>query len=210
MNLIYLHGFCSSPNSDKGRYFGERLASHGVGVHMPDLNGSEFRKMTLSGQLQQIGELCSELAGPIAAMGSSLGGFLAALYAQTDSRVERIVLMAPAFEFHRRFLCRLPASELNSWRATGELMVEHYAYGRQVPLDYRFVEDAAQYDEMPLERRLPALVMHGVHDEVVPWELGRDYLNRNSDAELLLLQSDHSLADKKAAMWRQVRGFLEL
>ena len=43
---------------------------------------------------------------PVTLMGSSLGGYLAALYAARHAEVERLVLMAPAFCFPRRWAAR--------------------------------------------------------------------------------------------------------
>jgi pimeloyl-ACP methyl ester carboxylesterase len=210
MNLIYLHGFCSSPASDKADFFAARLRACGVHVVVPDLNGESFTRMTLTEQLQIVAAEAARLNGPLCLMGSSLGAFVAALFAQREARVERLICMAPAFGFYQRFLARMPLSQQAQWRCDGTLMVEHYAYKREVPLNYVFVEDAQQYDQWRLDRTLPALVMHGLRDETVSWHAAESYLQANPLAELVLYNADHSLFDVKPQMWRQVRAFLQL
>ena len=67
---------------------------------------------------------------PISLIGSSMGGYLAALYAARHPEVARAVLLAPAFGFARRWAERLGPARVEEWRRTGAMYVYHYSEGR--------------------------------------------------------------------------------
>ena len=95
--ILYLHGFASSPASSKARFFAERMRAAGALIDIPDLAAGDFEHLTISGQLRVIERAAA--GDPVALMGSSLGGYLAALYAARHPEVSRVVLLAPAFGF---------------------------------------------------------------------------------------------------------------
>ena len=97
--ILYLHGFCSSAKSAKGVFLAERFAEIGVPVTVPELDCGDFRNTTLTQQLALVSRLTAELR-PDLLIGSSLGGYLAALHAaRAPERVPLSVLLAPAFDF---------------------------------------------------------------------------------------------------------------
>src|SRR5690242_10304688 len=97
LRVLYLHGFASSPGSRKARFFAERLRKVGCKVEIPDLAQGGFKHLTISGQLQLLERLAA--GEPVMLIGSSLGGYLAALYASQHPEVDRMILLAPAFRF---------------------------------------------------------------------------------------------------------------
>src|SRR5690242_18341270 len=99
--ILYLHGFASGPRSSKARYFHERLTKAGARVEVPDLAAGDFERLTITGQLGVIARLAA--GEPVSLIGSSLGGYLAALYAARHPEVRRVVLLAPGFAFARRW-----------------------------------------------------------------------------------------------------------
>ena len=98
--ILYLHGFASSPASSKARFFAARLRAAGARVEIPDLAAGDFEHLTITGQLRVIEQAAA--GEPVALMGSSLGGYLASLYAARHPEVSRVILLAPAFQFARR------------------------------------------------------------------------------------------------------------
>jgi hypothetical protein len=98
--ILYLHGFASSAASSKARFFAEHLRTAGAPIDIPDLAAGDFEHLTIGGQLRVIERAAA--GDPVALMGSSLGGYLAALYAARHPEVTRVVLLAPAFGFARR------------------------------------------------------------------------------------------------------------
>ena len=82
MRIIYLHGFASGPGSRKAQVFRARFEEAGVSVAVPHLDGGNFFSLTISGQYDI---LSREANGePVVLVGSSMGGYLAALYASAD------------------------------------------------------------------------------------------------------------------------------
>lgn len=210
MHYLYLHGFTSGANSFKGGYLRERFAEKGQRLHTPDLNGGDFEHLTLSSQLAIVERLAASLDGELTLLGSSMGAYVAALFAETQSRVRRLVLIAPAFQFTSRYLKQMDPGVLAGWRRSGFIKVFHHAYGENRRLHYGIVEDAARHDANPLARQLPALLIHGLRDEPVPYRYSIDYLAAHPEARLLLLNSDHQMNDQVEVIWQYVEHFLAL
>ena len=190
--VLYLHGFASSPASRKAQLFRKRFAEAGVDLEIPYLVEGSFRNLTIAGQLQVIQRT---LRGePAHLIGSSLGGYLAALCAARHPEVQRLVLMAPAFGFARRWAAALGEKGLAEWREAGALDVYHYAAGGPTPLGWGLMEDALRYEDEPKVEQ-PALVWHGLQDDVVPVEASRSFVAHNKHALLVEAQSNHELTD---------------
>src|SRR5882762_8855796 len=124
MKLIYLHGFASGPMSSKAQFFRRRFEELGIEMQIPDLNEGHFERLTISRQLRVIERLA--VGRGVWLMGSSMGGYLAALYAARHAEVSRVVLLAPAFGFARRWPLRLGEETVAEWRRTGWLPMYHY------------------------------------------------------------------------------------
>jgi uncharacterized protein len=203
--IVYLHGFASGPGSKKAGFFRERFAQLGIGIEVPDLAEGNFAGLTVSGQLQVIERVSH--GEPVTLMGSSMGGYLAALYAARHPEVQRVVLMAPAFCFLKRWRQTLGEVNMEKWRATGALEVFHYGEGRAVPVGYQLIEDAKQYEDYP-EVTQPVLIFHGQNDTVVPPEFSVAFAEQHPQAKLRLMQSDHELINVLDDMWMETEAFL--
>jgi pimeloyl-ACP methyl ester carboxylesterase len=203
--ILYLHGFASGPSSSKARFFRDRLERVGAQVEVPDLAAGDFEHLTITGQL---GVVERAAAGrPIALMGSSMGGYLAALYAARHRETARLVLLAPAFGFARRWPTRLGPNAVEEWRARGTMDFFHYADNRQRALSYGLLEDAAQYEDFP-EFHQPALLFHGALDDVVPVEYSQQFAAAHSNVKLEVLDSGHELLNVLDHMAERVVPFL--
>jgi pimeloyl-ACP methyl ester carboxylesterase len=135
--IVYLHGFASGPSSTKARRFRDALSAVGATVRIPDLAAGDFEQLTISRQLQVLEEAAGD--NPVSLVGSSMGGYLAALFAARRPSVERLVLLAPAFSSATRWPEKLGAAEMDRWRRTDALEVFHYAEGRNRVLRYRLM-----------------------------------------------------------------------
>ncbi len=201
MRYVYLHGFASGPGTHKGQFFKQRLKSEGISLEIPDLTRGDFTHTTISKQLALIGEIIQASSEPVILLGSSLGGFLAALAAEQYSLVTGIFLIAPGFEFYRRRTQMMGEALLKQWEEQGEIVVYHYHLKKNVPIRYDFVRDAQQYDQMRFRRVLPAMIVHGLEDEVVPYEVSLHYLQQNPEAQCVLLHGDHGLLEQLPLIW---------
>lgn len=210
MNYLYLHGFCSGKNSYKGSYLRQNFADIGKTLVTPDLNGDDFSRMTLSSQINIIQQVTNNTKGDITLMGSSMGAYLAVLFAQLQPRVTRLMLIAPAFHFATRYLEKLDRRALERWQQERYLAVFHYGYQEYRKLHYDIVDDARHHEQQPLDRQIPALIFHGLNDTSVDYRLSIDYMGTNKLARLMLLNSDHQMADSVSTIWQGTRQFLEL
>jgi hypothetical protein len=203
--ILYLHGFASSPASGKARFFAERLRAAGAQIDIPDLAAGDFEHLTISGQLRVIERAAA--GDPVALMGSSLGGYLAALYAARHPEVSRVVLLAPAFGFASRWAGHIGAAAVDAWRATGTLPVFHYGDNRQRLLSYALLEDGRRFEDYP-DFLQPALIFHGAHDDVVPAQYSSEFAATHPNAHLEVLDSGHELLNVLDYMAPKVCAFL--
>jgi hypothetical protein len=190
MRYTYLHGFASGPRSRKAQAFQRSFEQRGIELSIPELDQGDFAHLTISAQLNLVNQL---LAGePARLIGSSLGGYLAALYASVHPEVDRLVLLAPAFDFSSRWEVLTGPEKLAAWHDSGWLEVFHY--GKQTPerVHFDLFEDAWKHAPNP-DFRQPARIFHGTRDEVVPISLSRAFAASHPNAELTELDSDHEL-----------------
>jgi uncharacterized protein len=203
--IVYLHGFASGPGSGKARHLGAYLRERGADVVIPDLAEGDFAHLTLTRQLAVIDR--ATRGRSVSLIGSSMGGYLAALYASRHPEVERIVLLAPAFGFGQRWPARLGAEKVAEWRRTGWMDVYHYALGRNVPLSSELLEDGPRYEGFPNFTH-PTLIFHGAHDDVVPAAYSQEFVATHSNARLEILDSSHELTDMLDYMAPRIAEFL--
>ena len=93
MRVLYLHGFASGPSSGKAQWFRRAFAERGIELEIPDLVEGGFENLTITGQLGVIERAAK--GEPVSLIGSSMGGYLAALYASRHPEAARLVLLAP-------------------------------------------------------------------------------------------------------------------
>jgi pimeloyl-ACP methyl ester carboxylesterase len=205
MRILYLHGFASSPASRKASFFKEQLSQHRIPLNAPDLAGGDFRRLTITRQLEAIEREAG--TDPLFLIGSSMGGYLAALYAARHPEVKGLVLLAPAFHFREHWVDIMGPDHFARWRDTGETMVFHYGENRQVPLSFELMEDAEKYEACP-DFSQPGLIFHGTADTVVPVQYSEDFAARHPNVELVTLQSGHEMTDVLGNIWAKAGPYL--
>jgi pimeloyl-ACP methyl ester carboxylesterase len=206
LKAIYLHGFASGPMSRKARFFQSRLHEAGVPVEIPDLAAGDFENLTVSGQMAVIDQAAGP--GPVRILGSSMGGYLAALFAaRNPGRVEKLVLLAPAFGFSERWPAVVGQDAVARWLETGKLPVYHYAENRMRDLGISMYEDARRWEAAPGFPQ-PALIFHGVNDPVVPIAASRSFAASHQNVNLIEMDSGHELTGVLPEIWDRCRNFL--
>jgi len=205
MRVIYLHGFASSPSSRKARFFQDKFAALGIPFDAPALDQGDFRSLTLTRQLELVEALLPAEGALL--MGSSLGGYLAALLAGRHTEIARLVLLAPAFNLYERWTSQMTAQQLEEWERNGEVSVFHYGAGREMPIGYQFLEDAKQYAPFPSFSQ-PSLLFHGVRDSVVPIDFSVHCLGTHPNVRLFRMDSGHELNDVLDLIWQRTEEFL--
>ncbi len=205
--ILYFHGFASGPNSAKGRAIGERFTAEGVPFVRADLTPGDdgFERSTPVTMLAEAERLVA-VHRPRFLMGSSLGGYLAALVASRDPSIERVVLLAPAFRLFERWRERLSPDEERRWRSEG-LVVHHHATGRPRRLAWAFLEDAAKLPAYP-RVTVPALCVPARHDTLVPLADVERFVAQTPTAKLVVLDDGHELLASVDRIFEEARAFL--
>jgi len=213
LGFVYLHGFASSPASSKAIFFREKLEALGHAVEVPDYNEGEggFHGLTVSRALRQTQAALDRVGhgrrGTVL-IGSSLGGYLAALAASRDQRVGAVVLMAPAYDLPARWTDMVGDEGMARWRKDREIEMDHWAWGRKEKLGFSFYLDAMGHPPYP-RAGCPTLILHGINDESVGIGSSRKIADGASEIRLVELDSDHSLGDVKDRLWEETRSFLD-
>jgi len=191
MDLVYLHGFSSSPGGNKGTYTRRWAEAHGIAFHAPDLNLPTFETLTLSAQVAAVEALLRALPEPPVLIGSSLGGFIATAVAHRGASIRSMILLAPAIHFARR---RMISPAWAAYRERGELDVFHHGAGRPLRLGAELQQDLLHWlDDDTWRIPLPTVILHGRCDEAVPLAESEAYRDRNPEAVLHVLDDDHGL-----------------
>jgi pimeloyl-ACP methyl ester carboxylesterase len=191
-SLVYLHGFADGPNDLKGRYCRTWAESRGIDFHGPDLNLPAFESLTISAQVEAVETILKHLESPAVLVGSSLGGLVAVAAAHHRAPVDTLILLAPAFGFARR---RLESDLWAGYRLRGNLPVWHSATKSWLRLGPQLLVDLAAWAQENTWRvEMPTFVLHGRRDEIVPVEESEEFVCRQPNARLLILDDAHELS----------------
>jgi len=180
----------------------------GVELIVPDMAEGSFATLSVTRQLALIERLAA--GARITLLGSSLGGYLAALYAaRHPDQVERAILLAPAFRLADRWAEREGQAKITAWEQEGQTLYFHFGEKRDLPLKWDFLADARRYEPFPAMQQ-PALIFHGEADDVVPLEGSVEFAATHPRTRLQVMASDHELGDCLEPMWQQTKLFLHL
>ena len=159
-NVLYLHGFASSPRGRKIALLRERLEPHGFRIIAPDLNVPSFQRLDFKAMTRMaVWEAKKQM--PAVLVGSSLGA-LVALDVARVAPVAPLVLVAPALGFGPRWIERLPAGET--------VPFFHHGEEKELAIHRRFFEEMARLEVDADPPRVRTTVIMGTRDESVPYE----------------------------------------
>lgn len=192
--FIYLHGFASGPGSKKAAEFAKKFSQVPLKLFIPDLEGGDFQGLSLSRQIDVI-NACMDKSPEkqFGLIGSSMGGYLAILIAQLRKEVLAIYLMAPGFNFLKRWRARIHGEKSASEGIPDLIHVFHYRYNKYMPLSAELFRDAEKWDKISLDRKLPTRIVHGIHDDTVDINESRNFVSTHPWCQLQELDSDHQL-----------------
>lgn len=199
--VLYLHGFASGPSSSKARYFASRIP----GTTVLQLDGGYFEHLTISGQLEVVDHAAG--GNPVTLIGSSMGAWIAGLYAARHPEVDRLVMLAPALGFNRRWAERLGPAEMDRWKQEGAIHVFHYGDARIRKIGYQLMQDAARYEDFP-DVGQPTLILHGAHDDIVPAVYAEEFAANRPNVRLEIVDSGHDLLNVLETIGGAVAEFL--
>jgi pimeloyl-ACP methyl ester carboxylesterase len=205
--LVWFGGFRSDMTGTKAQALALWSANAGRAFLRFDYSGhgsSEGRfedgtiSMWLSDALAAIARLTE---GPLLLVGSSMGGWIAALAAlKLKDRVIGAVFIAPAPDFTEELVWRnLSAPERKELLRNGKLL-EHSPYSTDPNVITKaLIDDGRKHLILgePIEIRCAVRIIQGMADNEVPWRHAVAFAERlvSDDVEILLLKSgDHRLS----------------
>ncbi len=193
---LYLHGFASGPESAKGRALAAHFAARGRTMERLDLRIPSLEHLRLGQMIEHVRACIGTAKDRAVVFGSSLGGLTAARVAEEDARVSALVLLAPAFRIAERWRGRIGDLAWERWENSGFLDIDDHASGKKARVDFGFVEDAARVDARNggwPDVRVPTLIVHGVHDDVVDIALSREWARARRHVRLVEVDDGHEL-----------------
>ncbi len=201
-HIIYLHGFGSSARSAKGLAVGARLRQRIASYAIPDLEAGDFFNLTMDGifaRAEAAARALPDDGAPLVVIGSSLGGYSAAMLAAQRRlpRLVGLVLIAPAFRFTDHWRERLGEAGVAAWRARGSMDFYHHGAERELPLGIAFHQSCLALPGIPGDPGVPVAIIHGRHDETVDWHASLAYAEVNPGVELHLVVGDHRLTEPR-------------
>ena len=210
---IYLHGLSSSAGSAKGAHLAAVFAARGHQLSLPDLNLPSFERLDVDAMLAAVTQAADAIAPggeAVRLVGSSLGGWLAARWASINfARVDRMLLLCPAFHMQEHWPRILGAERVASWESRGEMLLPDHT-GSPRPVHWGFVASHARHPTAPAPP-CPTRVLHGRADPVVPVESSRRWTSAHPHLVTLReLEDDHALMASLAFVEAEIVDFFEL
>jgi dipeptidyl aminopeptidase/acylaminoacyl peptidase len=214
--VVLCHGMESTKEGTKHQALAARLAARGYACLRFDFSyvgesEGAFEDLTIGGEVEDLAGACAFVrergAGPLALVGSSLGGTVALLHAAGDPGVRALATIA-AVSRPLGIVERLGARAVADWRARG---YREEATGR---LKRDFLDDLGCHDVLAAARALAAatLVTHGAADAVVPVGDARALYAALPDPKALAITPgcDHRYSDPEqlAALLERIVGWI--
>ena len=188
LTLLFVHGFGGVRRGEKSLALAAECARRGHGFAAFDFHShgqtggpmSELRPSRLLGDMAAVYRYL-EAAGAehVVPVGSSMGGWAAAWSAlDPAAHLPGVVLLAPALRFPDARWLDLSPQLREAWRRTGRLRVSNRWI--DIDLGYDFVEDVERYpfDKLADAWTLPALIVHGTQDDVIPFRQSVEFVER--------------------------------
>jgi uncharacterized protein len=192
--FIYLHGFASSPGSQKACVFKDHFKKAGLTLIIPDLQEDDFENLTVTSQVSLVQKIIDGKPDTdFALIGSSMGGYVATLIAETRKEIGSLYLMAPGFNFLNRWMTNMGWDKSSLNLMPDLIQVFHYRYNKEVTLKTKLFRDAIDWDSLPMIHNVPTRIIHGIHDETVPIQESRNYVSSRPWCQLIELEADHGL-----------------
>jgi surfactin synthase thioesterase subunit len=202
MNVLYFHGFASSPASAKITALRPILERDGIELVTPDLNVPSFEKLDWDAVVR-LGVSRFVDSQPSAIVGSSLGA-LVALEVVKRGHHAPLVLIAPALGIARRWRERIPDGD--------PISMFNFARNSNVPIHRAFFDRITRVHVDIEPPPVRVVVIMGRKDETVPFAIVEETWRSWQTAGLVagsefieLAEGDHGLTSEADLIAEQIR-----
>ena len=174
--ILFITGFLSKRWGNKSKALSQWCEENGWGFSCYDVRGfgdseGRFIDYTLSDWIADA-RLVLDLiksGAPITIVGNSLGGWIAWLLAQEYQEVERLVLIAPAFNMMGLRARSIDPERCHDWHSAGWMPWDDDPLHKECPLSWKWVEESEAYWKTNFDRLRPVstVILHGEQDAVI-------------------------------------------
>lgn len=209
-SVLFITGFLSRRWGNKSKALAQWAAALGWGFCCYDVRGfgdseGKFTDYTLSDWIADAQTLLCMLTGSgnsLTIVGNSLGGWIAWLMAQQYDDVDRLILIAPAFNMMGVRAKGISPERRHDWHSAGWMPWDDDPLHRDWPLSWKWVEESESYWASSFDRlrRVRTTILHGTDDTVILPEGSREFVDvlRSRDPsypiDLRLVSGDHRLS----------------
>jgi pimeloyl-ACP methyl ester carboxylesterase len=207
--ILFITGFLSKRWGNKSKALAQWCEETGWGFCCYDVrgfgdSGGTFTDYTLSDWIADARFVLNMLqdGSPITIVGNSFGGWIAWMMAQECSAVEKLILIAPAFDAIGVRAREISADRRKRWHDTGWMPWDDDPVHKDWPLSWKWVEESDAYWSRRFDqvRRVKTTLLHGLQDQTIhprtSWQFVDELLVRDPDypIELILKMGDHRLS----------------
>jgi len=210
--ILFITGFLSKRWGNKSKALAQWCDEKGWGFCCYDVRGfgeseGTFTAYTLSDWLSDARTVLEFIKnGPrITIVGNSLGGWIAWLMAQEFQAIERLILIAPAFNMMGVRARSISEERQQAWHTTGWMPWDDEPGHRDFPLAWKWVEESEALWNTSFDRLRPVktAILHGRQDSVILPQGSSQFVERvrslapSFPIELHLVSGDHRLSSSE-------------
>lgn len=218
--ILFITGFLSKRWGNKSKALAKWCEEQGWGFCCYDVRGfgdseGTFTDYTLSDWIADARTILTTLKGgpSVTIVGNSLGSWIAWLMAQEFELVDRLILIAPAFNMMGVRAKQIAPDRRQVWQSTGWMPWDDDPLHKDWPLSWKWVEESEAYWKTSFDRLRPVrtTILHGLQDTVISPDGSRQFaeeLRNRAPAfplDLRLIPGDHRLSSPEhMEQFRQV------
>ena len=206
--ILFITGFLSKRWGNKSKVLAQWCEEKGWGFCCYDVRGfgesqGTFTDYTLSDWIADARLVLDTLKGgpPITIVGNSLGGWIAWLMAQEFHDIERLILIAPAFNMMCVRAQSISEERRHAWLTAGWMPWDDEEMHRDFPIAWKWVEESEAYWNRSFDRHRPVstAILHGQQDSVILPQGSSQFVEQlrslapSFPVELHLVPGDHRL-----------------
>lgn len=207
--ILFITGFLSKRWGNKSKALAQWCQEKGWGFCCYDVRGfgeseGSFTDYTLSDWMADARLVLNVLQDgpPITIVGNSLGSWIAWLMAQEFEQIERLVLIAPAFNMMGVRARTISEERRHAWLTAGWMPWDDDEMHRDFPIAWKWVEESEAYWKHSFDRLRPVktTILHGLQDTVILPQGSSQFVEQllardpSFPVELNLIPGDHRLS----------------